>query len=176
MYDSRFEHDACGIGFVADAGGRASRGVVDAALVALHRVRHRGAVAADHRSGDGAGLLLAIPEAFLRDWMERAAIRVEPSARLGVAVVFLPNGPGAEDHHQRRLTRRLFDEACRAERLDLVDWRPMPVDLDALGDLARSTAPQIEQGIIIAAGSGSSAEAEARCCRARTRAGPAIRR
>src|SRR2546430_5704478 len=150
MYDSRFEHDACGIGFVADAGGRASRGVVDAALAALHRVRHRGAVAADHRSGDGAGLLLPIPDAFLRDWMERAALHVESSARLGVAVVFLPNGPGADGHHQRRLTRRLFDEACRAERLAPGDWRPMSGDLDAIGDLARSTAPQIEQALIIA--------------------------
>ncbi|TMD47699.1 MAG: hypothetical protein E6I86_08615 [Chloroflexi bacterium] len=79
LYDARYEHDACGIGFVADAGGRASRGIVDAALAALHRVRHRGAVAADHRSGDGAGLLLSIPQSFLCDWMQRAAINVEPA-------------------------------------------------------------------------------------------------
>jgi len=126
LYDSRFEHDACGIGFVADAGGRASRGVVDAALAALHRVRHRGAVAADHRSGDGAGLLLALPDALLRDWTQRAAINVESSARLGVAVVFLPNATGADGHHQRRLTRRLFDEACRAEQLDLPREQQVP--------------------------------------------------
>ena len=175
LYDSRFEHDACGIGFVADAGGRASRGVVDAALAALHRVRHRGAVAADHRSGDGAGLLLVVPDAFLRDWMQRAGINLEPAARLGVAVVFLSNAPGADGHHQRRLTRRLFDEACRAEQLDLVDWRPVPVDPDALGDLARSTAPQIEQAMITVRDSVASADAEARCYRARKRIERAIR-
>ena len=175
LYDSRFEHDACGIGFVADAGGRASRGVVDAALAALHRVRHRGAVAADHRSGDGAGLLLALPDALLRDWTQRAAINVESSARLGVAVVFLPNAPGADGHHQRRLTRRLFDQACRAEQLDLIDWRPVPVEPDALGDLARSTAPQIEQAIITTGAAVSSSEAEARCYRTRKRLERAVR-
>jgi glutamate synthase domain-containing protein 2/glutamate synthase domain-containing protein 1/glutamate synthase domain-containing protein 3 len=132
-------------------------------------------VAADHRSGDGAGLLLAIPDAFLREWMQRAAINVEPAVKLGVAVVFLSNAPAADGCQQRRLTRRLFDEACRAEQLDLIDWRPVPVEPDALGDLARTTAPVIEQAIIAAESSVSSAEAEARCYRARKRVERAIR-
>ncbi|HEX9097712.1 MAG TPA: glutamate synthase subunit alpha, partial [Candidatus Dormibacteraeota bacterium] len=175
MYDSRFEHDACGIGFVADAGGRASRGMVDAALAALGRVRHRGAVAADHRSGDGAGLLLSIPQPFLREWMQRAAINVDPAVTLGVAVVFLPRAPAADGYRQRRLTRRLFGEACRAEQVDLIDWRPVPVEPDALGDRARTAAPVIEQAIIATEGSVSSAEAEARCYRARKRVERAVR-
>jgi len=132
-------------------------------------------VAADHRSGDGAGLLLAIPHSFLRDWMQRAAIHVEAADQLGVAVVFLSNAPAADGYQQRRLTRRLVDEACRAERIDLIDWRPVPVEPDALGDLARTTAPVIEQAIIAAEGSASSAEAEARCYRARKRVERAIR-
>jgi glutamate synthase (ferredoxin) len=132
-------------------------------------------VAADHRSGDGAGLLLAIPDAFLRDWMQRAGINVEPGVRLGVGVVFLSNAPGADGHHQRRLTRRLFDEACRAEQLDLIDWRPVPVEPNALGDLARSTAPQIEQAIIAVGTSVSSSDAETRCFRARKRVERALR-
>src|SRR2546430_10505379 len=175
MYDSRFEHDACGIGFVADAGGRASRGIVDAALAALIGVGHRGAVAADHRSGDGAGLLLAIPQSFLRDWMRRAALPVGARARVGVAVVFRSTARGAAGYRQGRLTRRLFDEACRAEQIDLIDWRPVPVQPDALGDLARTTARVIEQAIIAAEGSVSSAEAEARSYRARKRVERAIR-
>ena len=126
-------------------------------------------MAADHRSGDGAGLLLSIPQAFVRDWMRRAAINVDPALELGVAVVFLSNAPAADGDRLRRLTRRLFDEACRAERLDLIDWRPVPVEPDALGDLARATAPVIEQAIIAAEGSVSNAEAEARCYRARKR-------
>jgi glutamate synthase domain-containing protein 2/glutamate synthase domain-containing protein 1/glutamate synthase domain-containing protein 3 len=174
LYDSRFEHDACGIGFVADAGGRASRRIVDAALAALYRVRHRGAVAADHRSGDGAGLLLPVPDALLREWLGRAGIRVDPASPLGVAVVFLSNAPGEDGEIERRLTRRLLDEACRAERLDLIDWRPVPAEPDALGDLARSTAPRIEQAIITA-DPVSSADAEARCYRARKRVERALR-
>jgi len=107
--------------------------------------------------------------------MQRAAINVEPAARIGVAVVFLSNAPGADGHQQRRLTRRLFDEACRTEHLDLIDWRPVPVQRDALGDLARSTAPQIEQAIITVRGSVSSSDAEARCYRARKRVERALR-
>ena len=132
-------------------------------------------MAADHRSGDGAGLLLAIPEAFLREWIERAPINVEVYVKLGVAVVFLSNRPAADGQQQRRLTRRLFDEACRAEELDLIDWRPVPVEPDALGVLARTTAPVIEQAVIAVESSVSSADAEARCYRARKRVERAVR-
>ncbi len=107
--------------------------------------------------------------------MQRASINVEPGVQLGVAVVFLSNAPGADGHQQRRLTRRLFDEACRAEQLDLIDWRPVPVEPDALGDLARSTAPHIEQAIIAVGASVSSSDAEARCYRARKRVERAVR-
>jgi glutamate synthase domain-containing protein 2/glutamate synthase domain-containing protein 1/glutamate synthase domain-containing protein 3 len=131
-------------------------------------------VAADHRSGDGAGLLLAIPEVWLREWMLRAAFNVEPSTKLGIAVAFLANGPASEGDQERRLTRRLFDEACRAEQLDLIDWRPVPVEPDALGDLARTTAPVIEHAIIAIKSSVPSAEAEARCYRARKRVERAV--
>ncbi|TMC43642.1 MAG: hypothetical protein E6J25_05175 [Chloroflexi bacterium] len=106
LYDPRFEHDACGIGFVADAGGRASREIVDAALAALNRVRHRGAVAADHRSGDGAGILLPIPQSLFRDWAQRAGLF--PSAPLGVAMAFLSNEPGDDGDRQRQQFRQLL--------------------------------------------------------------------
>jgi glutamate synthase domain-containing protein 1 len=107
--------------------------------------------------------------------MQRAGINVEPAVRLGVAVVFLSNAPGPDGHQQRRLTRRLFDEACRAEQLDLIDWRPVPVAADALGDLARTTAPQIEQAIVAVGASVSSSDAETRCYRARKRVERAVR-
>jgi len=119
--------------------------------------------------------LLTIPETILREWMLPAAINLEPSARLGVAVVFLSNAPGADGDQQRRLTRRLFDEACRADHLHLIDWRPVPVEPDALGDLARTTAPVIEQAIIAVESAVSSADAEARCYRARKRVERAVR-
>src|SRR5436309_8021962 len=117
LYDPRFEHDACGIGFVADAGGRASREIVDAALAALNRVRHRGAVAADARSGDGAGVLLPLPQSFYRDWVKLAGLKVQPLAPIGVATIFLSNVVGEAGDAERRSARRLLEEACHAEQL-----------------------------------------------------------
>ncbi|OLE38894.1 MAG: hypothetical protein AUG48_00545, partial [Actinobacteria bacterium 13_1_20CM_3_68_9] len=172
LYDPRFEHDACGIGFVADAGGRANREIVDAALAALNRVRHRGAVAADHRSGDGAGILLPIPQSFFRDWAERAGLI--PSAPLAVATAFLSNEPGDDADRERQKCRQLLEEACRDEQLQVIGWRITPVDPEALGDAARRTAPRIEQAVISIAGGGSAVDGEARCYRARKRAERAI--
>src|SRR5439155_15192375 len=131
LYDPRFEHDACGIGFVADAGGRASREIVDAALAALNRVRHRGAVAADARSGDGAGILLPLPQSFYRDWLKLAGLGAEPIVPLGVATVFLSNGANEDGDAERRSARRLLEEACQAEQLAVIGWRCVPVDPDA---------------------------------------------
>ncbi|HEY4846049.1 MAG TPA: glutamate synthase-related protein [Candidatus Dormibacteraeota bacterium] len=172
LYDPRFEHDACGIGFVADAGGRASREIVDAALAALNRVRHRGAVAADHRSGDGAGVLLPIPHSFFRAWVQRAGSF--PSAPLAVAVAFLSNAPGEDGDRERQQCRELLEAACRAEQLDVIGWRIVPVEPDALGDAARSSAPRIEQAIISAVSGQRVDDAEARCYRARKRTEAAI--
>jgi glutamate synthase (ferredoxin) len=174
LYDSRFEHDACGIGFVADAGGRASRDIVDAALAALYRVRHRGAVAADHKSGDGAGLLLPLPQAFILDQARRAGLNGGRGVRLGVAVAFLSNAPGEDAERERSLARRLFQEACGAEGLDLIGWRTVPVDPDALGASARSAAPFIEQAMLATSSGVAGDDAEARCYRARKRAERAI--
>ena len=175
LYDQRFEHDACGIGFVADAGGRSSREIVESALAGLNRVRHRGAVAADHRSGDGAGILLPLPRAFFVDQARRAGSALRDSARLGVATVFLSSEPGEEGEGQRRLTRALVEQACQAERIDLIAWRVVPVDADALGDAARLTAPRIEQAILAVDGAVAEPEAEARCYRARKRAEQAVK-
>ncbi|TME53675.1 MAG: glutamate synthase subunit alpha, partial [Chloroflexi bacterium] len=172
LYDPRFEHDACGIGFVADAGGRASREIVDAALAALNRVRHRGAVAADHRSGDGAGILLPIPQSLFRDWAQRAGLF--PSAPLGVAMAFLSNEPGDDGNRQRQQFRQLLEAACRQEQLQVIGWRVVPVEPEALGDAARRSAPRIEQAIISTAEGGGAFDAEARGYCARKRVERAI--
>src|SRR5256714_13392768 len=126
LYAPRFEHDACGIGFVADAGGRASGEIVDAARAALNRVRHRGAVAADARSGDGAGILLPLPQAFYRDLVTRAGLGPQSAARVGVATVFLSNLAGDEGDAERRGVRHGLDDACHAEQLDASGWREAP--------------------------------------------------
>jgi glutamate synthase domain-containing protein 1 len=100
------ERDACGIGFVARLSGGPSRAVLDSLLEALSRVRHRGAVAADHRTGDGAGVLLPLPAALL------------PEPGLGIGMVFMRDPSG----------RRAVEEACRAEGIAVRGWRPVPVD------------------------------------------------
>jgi glutamate synthase (ferredoxin) len=148
LYDATHERDACGIGFVADARGRASRDVLDTALEALRRVRHRGAVAADRRTGDGAGVLLPIPSALL------------PAPWCGLAMVFLRDEEA----------RVAIEEACAAEGLEAVGWRRVPVDPDAIGGAARASAPLIEQLVLRRPlGLGVDA-AEQRAYRARRRA------
>src|SRR5918994_5238465 len=120
------ERDACGIGFVADERGRASRELVDLALEALRRVRHRGAVAADRRTGDGAGVLLPLPRTLL------------PAAWCGLAMVFLRDDAA----------REAIEEACAAEGLEALGWRPVPIVPAALGEAARASAPLIAQLVL----------------------------
>jgi glutamate synthase domain-containing protein 2/glutamate synthase domain-containing protein 1/glutamate synthase domain-containing protein 3 len=153
LYDPRRdERDACGIGFVADVHGRPGRAVLDAALGGLENLRHRGAVAADARTGDGAGVLLPLPADFF----------AEPigERRLGVAMAFLPADPEAA-----KRARRAVEEALAAEDLSLLRWRVVPVEEEALGELARATAPRIEQALFLAPDEDAEA-AERRCFRA----------
>ncbi|MDQ3751953.1 MAG: glutamate synthase large subunit [Actinomycetota bacterium] len=127
------ERDACGIGFVADAEGRSSRRIVDAALDALCRVRHRGAVASDRLTGDGAGLLLPLPS-----WL---AGHGREADRTGLAMLFLdPAAPGAG--------RAAVEAGCAAEGLKVAGFREVPVEPSALGAQARASAPRIEQAIL----------------------------
>jgi glutamate synthase domain-containing protein 2/glutamate synthase domain-containing protein 1/glutamate synthase domain-containing protein 3 len=159
LYDPRRdERDACGIGFVADVRGRPSRAVLDAALGGLERLRHRGAVAADARTGDGAGVLLPLPDGFFR---ARAGDAGRAGAgRLGVAMAFLPRDPEAAGR-----ARRAVEESLAGEDLELLCWRAVPVEETALGDLARATAPRVEQAVFLASDPDEEA-AERRCFRA----------
>jgi glutamate synthase domain-containing protein 2/glutamate synthase domain-containing protein 1/glutamate synthase domain-containing protein 3 len=160
LYDQRRdERDACGIGFVADAHGRPSRAILDVALCGLERLRHRGAVAADARTGDGAGVLLPLGAGFFEPGQPAPA-----SGRLGVAMAFLPRDPDAAKE-----ARRLVEQALAAEGLELLRWRLVPVDHGAIGELARATAPSIEQAVFLAPGPDADA-AERRCFRAGRRA------
>lgn len=159
LYDPRRdERDACGIGFVADARGRSARSIVETALEALCRVKHRGAVASDSLTGDGAGLLTPLPRRLLHEASEVSAGLDE--ARLGAAMVFLD--PGDPAH-----ARTVVEEACTAEGIRLASWRSVPVDPGALGATARSTAPLIEQGILSRPVGVDEEDAERRAFRAR---------
>lgn len=148
LHDPARELDSCGIGFVADARGRASREIVDAALAGLCGVRHRGAVAADGKTGDGAGLLLPLPAALV------------PAPGSGLAMVFLRDEEA----------RGQIEASCRAEGLDPAGWRDVPVDVGAIGLHARASAPRIEQLFLHPPSGLDVDEAEQRAWRARRRA------
>ena len=119
--------------------------------------------------------MLPIPNQFFVEDAGRAGIRLAASTRLGVITVFLSNAPGEQGEGERRLSRQLIDEACAAEKVDLLGWRLVPSDQEALGDAARRSAPRIEQAIIGVSRQITDLEAEARCYRARKRAEQSLR-
>jgi glutamate synthase domain-containing protein 1 len=159
------DHDrgACGIGFVARTDGDSRREIVDLALIGLARMRHRQAVAADERTGDGAGLLVPIPrDFFARITRDELGASVDP-ARLGVVFLFLDR----EDVGARGLAEAAVDEALRREGIGIIGWRDVPVRDDQLGDRARATAPVFRQAIITAPDPLDPAGAERAAYRAR---------
>ena len=140
------ELDACGIGFVADASGRTSRDIVVKALDGLANVKHRGAVAADARSGDGAVLLAPIPAALF-------------GAGHGIATLFVRGDD----------PRRAAEAALAEEGIDVVEWRIPPTDDDHLGDLARASKPEILQAVLSGPAGDDADALERRAYRARRR-------
>ncbi len=148
LHDPTYELDACGIGFVADSAGRASREIVDALLEGLCNVKHRGAIAADGKTGDGAGLLLPLCDALL------------PAPGCGLAMVFLRDDEA----------RDAIEAACREEGLEPAGWRVVPIEEDAIGARASATAPRIEQLALAPPVGIDSHQAEWRAFRARRRA------
>ena len=164
------ERDACGIGFVADVRGRGSRDIVETAIRSLCRVHHRGAVAADHRSGDGAGLLFPLPRRFLAREAHAIGINSFDEDRLGVVMVFdFEHTPPSE-------IRRIVGTAARTEGIDVLGWRDVPVYPQALGSRARWMMPRILQGFIHHHDDATRDEAEQRAIRARRRAEATIRK
>ena len=109
LHDQQYEHDACGVGFVARLHAPASHEVVLRALDVLNRMEHRGAEGADPETGDGAGILIQIPDAFLR---AEAGFELPPAGRYGVAMCFLPR-----DENDRARARRALERAVEAQGL-----------------------------------------------------------
>ncbi|HZT53328.1 MAG TPA: hypothetical protein VE995_03010, partial [Gaiellaceae bacterium] len=136
LYDPSYEHDACGVAFVARLDGRPSHETVERALRALANLEHRGASGADAETGDGAGILLQIPHRLFGE---------EPGA-YGVGSFFLPREAGRRRELEALVERVVADEGQRFLR-----WRDVPVDWDACGDASRSVAPVIRQAVIGAA-------------------------
>ncbi|MEX2562586.1 MAG: glutamate synthase-related protein [Nitriliruptoraceae bacterium] len=146
------ERDACGIGFVARSDGEASREVVELALAGLAGVKHRGAVAADAVSGDGAGILTQIPRDIVAEWA-RASTDADGDvpldrSRLGLAFLFLAPGTTAAAGHERAQARSHLEAAARDVDIEVVAWRDVPIDRSVLGDMAADAQPFLTQAVL----------------------------
>ena len=143
MYRPEFESDACGVGLVAATDGSASRRVVQSAIDALKAVWHRGAVDADGKTGDGAGLHVDLPLAFFDDAIALSGHKPKPG-RLAVGMVFLPRTDLAAQENCRTIVEAAIIEAGHT----IYGWRQVPVDVSVIGLKAQATRPEIEQIMI----------------------------
>src|SRR5499427_1442541 len=128
LYDPRNEHDACGVGFVAHIKGRRSHEIVAQGLAILNNLTHRGATGADPLHGDGAGVLIQIPDAFFREEMAKRGVRLPKAGAYGVGMVFLPRNPAARAACVREVERAIANEGQL-----LLGWREVPLDDATLG-------------------------------------------
>jgi len=143
LYDPAYEHDACGIALVAKLRGEATHAVVEKALDALENLEHRGAEGADPSTGDGAGILLQIPDTFFR---AVAGIELPERGLYGVGVCYLPTDP-----ERRTELEALIEETIAAEGQRVLGWREVPVDERYVGMTAGAAAPTIRQVLVGAA-------------------------
>ena len=143
LYDPRQERDACGVGFVAHIKGKQSHDMVCQGLRVLENLTHRGAVGADPLAGDGAGILLQIPDRFLRDEMGWGNIHLPPAGEYGVGMLFLPRDAAARDACEKIVAGKIA-----AEGQQLLGWRDVPVDSSGLGESVRKVEPVVRQVFI----------------------------
>jgi glutamate synthase (NADPH/NADH) large chain len=146
LHDPRAERDACGVGFVVNVKGERSHDIIDKALTVLQNLTHRGACGCDPLTGDGAGILVQIPDAFLRRECAAERITLPPPGRYGVGMVFLPR---ARDQQQE--CEKILQKVIREEHQVLLGWRRVPVDENAPGPLAKTVLPEIHQ-VFVGAG------------------------
>ena len=143
LYDPRNEHDACGVGFVANIKGRKSHEVVTAGLEILINLDHRGAVGADPLVGDGAGILIQMPDDLLRDWGTKAGVTLPVPGDYAVAMCFLP-----QDEDARAVAIAQFEHFLKVEGQQFIAWRDVPIDTAGLGEAVLAEMPVIRQAIV----------------------------
>jgi glutamate synthase (NADPH/NADH) large chain len=143
LYDPRNEHDSCGVGFVVNIKGRKSHDIIAQGLKILENLDHRGAVGADPLVGDGAGILIQIPDALLNDWARAKGKSLPAVGRYAVAMCFLPRDPAAREE-----AVRFFEQVVAKEGQSMVGWRDVPTDLTGLGKTVIETMPVIRQAIV----------------------------
>ncbi|MDD5692132.1 MAG: glutamate synthase large subunit [Candidatus Omnitrophica bacterium] len=140
LYDPRFEHDSCGVGFVCNIKGNKSNEIIRQGLEVLGRLAHRGATGADPKTGDGAGILFQMPHEFLAAACEKAKIALPGPGSYGTGLVFLP-----QNAKERTFCKKTFEKIIKEENQSVLGWREVPVDNSGIGKTAQDTEPVIEQ-------------------------------
>ncbi len=144
LYSSDHEHDACGVGFVAHIKGKKSHEIVKNALKILENLDHRGAVGADKLMGDGAGILIQLPDALYREEMAAQGVSLPPPGEYGVGMIFLP-----KEHASRQACEQEMERAIKAERQVLLGWRDVPVNKEMpMSPTVRKKEPVLRQVFI----------------------------
>ncbi len=140
LYDPALDHDSCGIGFVADIRGRKSHRIIEQGQTVLTNLTHRGAVGADPLAGDGAGMLIQLPDAFFRAAAKQLGFDLPPEGQYGVGMAFLP-----QDDADRALCESVLTEVAVSSGLTVLGWRDVPVDSRCLGESVKPKEPVIRQ-------------------------------
>ncbi|MFL6796800.1 MAG: glutamate synthase large subunit [Xanthobacteraceae bacterium] len=146
LYDPALDKDSCGVGFIADIKGRKSHKLVEDALAILCNLEHRGAVGADPRAGDGAGILVQIPHKFFANKADRLGFALPRSGEYAVGVLFMPRDPD-----WRQVIRDIYAQMIKREGMVLLGWRDVPSDNSTLGESVKPTEP-IHQQVFIGRG------------------------
>jgi len=140
LYDPQYEHDACGVGFVANIKGQKSHQIVKQALQLLVNLIHRGACGCEVNTGDGAGILMQMPDRFFRQEAGRLGFALPPERGYGAGLVFLPHDPAVREH-----VETLFEQIVIDEGQLVLGWRDVPTDSSAVGPSAVAVAPVFKQ-------------------------------
>ena len=143
LYDAKFEHDACGTGFITNIKGKKSHKIIVDALTMLEHMEHRGACGCDPDSGDGAGLMLQIPHEFFLDECMSDALDLREPGNYGVGMMFLPR-----DSASRKAVRRIIESCANILNLPILGYRKVPVNSEVVGETARSVEPVVKQMFI----------------------------
>src|SRR5689334_4017762 len=148
LYSPANEHDACGVGFIAHIKGTKSHAIIEQGLQILRNLTHRGATGADPLAGDGAGILIQLPDRFFREEMAKQGITLPPLGEYGVGMVFLPQEPASRLACEYEIERAIKDEGQV-----LLGWRDVPRDNSGLGDSVKVIEPVIRQ-VFVGRGAG----------------------
>ena len=143
LYDPKYEHDGCGVGFVVNINGTKSHEIIERGIEVMINLLHRGATGGDTKTGDGAGILIQIPDAFLKHDCNSIGISLPAAGKYGIGMIFLP-----QEQNPRNKCRQIIEETVVEEGLEFLGWREVPVNDTCLGDAARNSQPVIFQCFI----------------------------